>query len=87
MLPAANLVLVQRRQQPPATRKYNFRVDMRDPCDVQKRAGRPQSEAQWNVKKAVPTADVLIGSATQPLYSAQITGRLCGTGQASYILH
>ena len=81
-LPAANSALVQRRHQPPATPKYNFRVDMRDPSDVQKRAGRPQSEAQWNVKQAVPTAAVLIGSATQPLHSAQITGRLCGTGQA-----
>jgi hypothetical protein len=72
-LPAANSSLVQGSLLPPATPEYNFRVDIRDPCDVQKKTGRPRSQAQRAAKQAVPTADVLVGSGTQP----------CGTGQAS----
>jgi hypothetical protein len=71
-LPAANSALVQGSLPPPATPTYNFRVDIRDPCDVQKKTGRPRSQAQRAAKPAVPTAEVLVGSATQP----------CGAGQA-----
>ncbi len=84
-LPAANSALALGGGQPPATPGHNFRVDLRQPCDVQKRAGRPQRQAQRAAKQAVPTADVLggtVGSAPQPLPSAQFTGRLCGTGHA-----
>ena len=83
--PAANSALALGGGPPPATPGHNFRVDLRQPCDVQKRAGRPQRQAQRAAKQAVPTADVLggtVGSGTQPLPSAQITGRLCGTGHA-----
>ena len=71
-LPAANSALVQGSLPPPATPTYNFRVDIRDPSDVHKKTGRPRSQAQRAAKPAVPTAEVLVGSATQP----------CGAGQA-----
>jgi hypothetical protein len=87
-LPAANSALALGGGPPPAT---PVRVDLRQPCDVQKRAGRPQGQAQRAAAKqsvpSLPTADVLVGSATQPLPStqnqSQITGSLCGTGQAT----